>query len=136
MKTTNIVLFIGGLMFGFGLAFSGMSKPEIVLSFLSLQDYGLLLVLGSAAGVAFIAIQIIPKFIEKPLLAGEFKPRQRSLTKNTVIGAFIFGIGWGFSGMCPGSTLASLGSGNVMILVGLAFIFLGAYVMGRFYGET
>ena len=132
----NIVLFFGGQVFGFGLAFSGMSKPEIVLSFLRLQDFGLLIVLGSAAVIAFISIQIVPKFIEKPLLGGEFKPRQRTLTRNTIVGAAIFGVGWGLSGMCPGSTLASLGTGNIVILVGLASIFLGAYVMGRFYGES
>ena len=136
MKIRNIVLFFGGLVFGFGLAFSGMSKPEIVLSFLRLQDFGLLIVLGSAAVIAFISIQIVPKFIEKPLLGGEFKPRQRTLTRNTIVGAAIFGVGWGLSGMCPGSTLASLGTGNIVILVGLASIFLGAYVMGRFYGES
>jgi uncharacterized membrane protein YedE/YeeE len=136
MKIRNIVLFFGGLVFGFGLAFSGMSKPEIVLSFLTLQDFGLIIVLGSAAIIAFIAIQIVPKFIERPLLGGEFKPRQRTLTRNTIIGAAIFGVGWGLSGMCPGSTLASFGTGNIVILVGLASIFLGAYVMGRFYGES
>lgn len=135
MKVQNIILFIGGLMFGFGLAFSGMSKPEIVISFLELKDFGLLLVLGSGAVLAFIAIQIFPKFMSKPVFGTEFKPRVRNLTSRTIIGAFIFGIGWGMTGMCPGSTLASLGTGNIPILIGLASIFLGAYVMGRFFGE-
>jgi len=135
VKAQNIVLFIGGLMFGFGLAFSGMSKPEIVISFLELKDLGLLLVLGSGAILAFFAIQVFPRVIPKPLFGTEFKPRVRTLTSRTIIGAFIFGIGWGMTGMCPGSTLASLGTGNIPILVGLASIFLGAYVMGRFFGE-
>ena len=48
MDKKNIVLFIGGLFFGFGLAWGGMSKPEIVLSFLQLKDYGLTLLMGAA----------------------------------------------------------------------------------------
>ena len=135
MKAQNIILFIGGLMFGFGLAFSGMSKPEVVLSFLELKDFGLLLVLGSAAIIALITIQVFPRVLSKPMFGTEFKPRVRTLTSRTIVGAFIFGIGWGISGMCPGSTLASLGTGNIPILIGLISIFLGAYVMGRFFGE-
>ncbi len=122
-------------MFGFGLAFSGMSKPEVVLSFLELKDFGLLLVLGSAAIIALITIQVFPRVLSKPMFGTEFKPRVRTLTSRTIVGAFIFGIGWGISGMCPGSTLASLGTGNIPILIGLISIFLGAYVMGRFFGE-
>jgi len=135
LKAQNIILFIGGLMFGFGLAFSGMSKPEVVLSFLELKDFGLLLVLGSAAIIALITIQVFPRVLSKPMFGTEFKPRVRTLTSRTIVGAFIFGIGWGISGMCPGSTLASLGTGNIPILIGLISIFLGAYVMGRFFGE-
>jgi len=135
MSVQKIVLFLGGLLFGFGLAFSGMSKPEIVISFLELKDLGLLLVLGSGAVLAFIAIQLFPRVMSKPVFGTEFKPRVRNLTSRTIIGAFIFGIGWGMTGMCPGSTLASLGTGNIPILIGLASIFLGAYVMGRFFGE-
>ena len=135
MRAQKIVLFLGGLLFGFGLAFSGMSKPEIVISFLELKDLGLLLVLGSGAVLAFIAIQLFPRVRSKPVFGTEFKPRVRNLTSRTIIGAFIFGIGWGMTGMCPGSTLASLGTGNIPILIGLASIFLGAYVMGRFFSE-
>ncbi|MFH2110783.1 MAG: DUF6691 family protein [Candidatus Bathyarchaeota archaeon] len=135
MNRRNMVLFIGGLVFGFGLAVGGMAKPEVVLSFLQLKDMGLLLLMGSAAGTAFIAINIVPRFLEKPLLGGEFKPRTRELTRNTLIGAAIFGIGWGLSGQCPGSALSSLGLGNIPIIIGIAAMFAGAYVMGRFFGS-
>ncbi|KON29379.1 hypothetical protein AC482_06640 [miscellaneous Crenarchaeota group-15 archaeon DG-45] len=111
MNNRNIVLFIGGLLFGFGLAWGGMAKPEIVLSFLQLKDYGLILLMGAASLSAFVAINIVPKFVSKPVLGGEFKPRTRTLSRNTILGAIIFGIGWGLSGLCPGSSLASLGDG-------------------------
>lgn len=126
-------MFIGGLFFGFGLAFGGMSKQEIVLSFLQLKDLGLLLLLGGSALVTAITINLIPKLLNKPILGGEFKKRKRTLNKRTVIGAIIFGVGWGISGLCPGSAMASLGVGNLPVLIGIAGMFLGAYIMGRYF---
>jgi uncharacterized membrane protein YedE/YeeE len=134
LNNRNIVLFVGGIVFGFGLAVGGMSKPEIVLSFLQLKDFGLVLLMGAATGVTFLAINVVPKFVEKPILGGEFKPRTRALSRNTIIGAVVFGVGWGFSGQCPGSALASLGIGNLPVLLGIAAMFIGSYVMGRFFG--
>lgn len=134
MNQKNLILFIGGLFFGFGLAFGGMSKPEIVLSFLQLRDYGLTILMGAGAVVAFIAIQIVPRILGNPVLGGEFKPRERKFTRNTVIGAVIFGIGWGFSGLCPGSSISSLGTGNYPAIIGIISMFVGAYTMGRFFG--
>jgi len=133
MKAKNVVVFIGGLLFGFGLAIGGMSKQEIVLSFLQLNDLGLLLLLGGSALVTAITINLIPKLLEKPLLGGVFKKRTRTLNKRTIIGAIIFGIGWGISGLCPGSAMASLGTGNLPALIGIAGMFVGAYIMGRYF---
>jgi uncharacterized membrane protein YedE/YeeE len=126
-------VFIGGLFFGFGLAFGGMSKQEIVLSFLQLEDLGLLLLLGGSALVTAVTINLIPKILKKPILGGEFKKRTRTLSKRTIIGAIIFGVGWGISGLCPGSAIASLGIGNLPSLIGIAGMFLGAYIMGRYF---
>ena len=135
MNNRNIVLFIGGIIFGFGLAWGGMSKPEVVLSFLQLKDYGLVLLMGAATVTTFVAINVVPRLLERPILGGEFKPRTRVLSRNTILGAIVFGIGWGLSGQCPGSSLASLGIGNLPVLLGIAAMFLGAYVMGRFFGS-
>lgn len=70
MKIKHIFVFIGGVLFGFGLAISGMSKPEIVLSFLQLKDLGLLLLLGGSALVTALAINVVPKILKKPILGG------------------------------------------------------------------
>ncbi len=133
MKLKHVFVFMGGLFFGFGLAFGGMSKQEIVLSFLQLKDLGLLLLLGGSALVTAITINLIPKLLNNPILGGEFKKRKRTLNKRTVIGAIIFGVGWGISGLCPGSAMASLGVGNLPVLIGIAGMFLGAYIMGRYF---
>ncbi|UCH02759.1 MAG: YeeE/YedE family protein [Candidatus Bathyarchaeota archaeon] len=133
MSTKYLVIFIGGLLFGFGLAFGGMSSQEIVLSFLRLQDLGLLLLLGSSAFVTAITINLAPKVLTKPLIGKEFKKRRRALNSRTLIGAAIFGVGWGLSGQCPGSAMASLGVGNIPVLIGITTMFLGAYIMGKFF---
>ena len=133
MKAKNVIVFSGGLLFGFGLAIGGMSKQENVLSFLQLKDLGLLLLLGGSALVTAITINFIPKILEKPLLGGVFKKRTRTLNKRTIIGGIIFGVGWGISGLCPGSAMASIGTGNLPALIGIAGMFVGAYVMGRYF---
>jgi len=126
----NIIVLLGGIFFGFGLSYSGMTKQEIVLSFLKLNDLGLIFVLGGAAAVTSIAVNVIPKYLKKPIFGIEFKPRFRALSRNVIIGAVIFGVGWGISGQCPGSAVASIGTGNLPVLVGLAFMFIGAYIRG------
>lgn len=132
MNVRNIAVYGGGILFGFGLAYSGMTRPEIVLSFLRLDDLGLIFVMVGAAVVTFVAINVVPKFMKAPALGGTFRPRVSVLTRNTLIGAAIFGTGWGISGLCPGSAVASLGTGNWPIIAGLTFMFLGAYLRGRF----
>ena len=47
-----------------------------------------------------------------------------------IVGAAIFGVGWGISGQCPGSAIASIGMGNIPILVGVISMFFGAYFQG------
>ena len=130
MNKQNLIILIGGILFGFGLSYSGMTKQEIVLSFLKLQDLGLIFVMGGAAAVTFLAVNVIPKYVKKPRYGVAFKPRRATLSRNVIIGAAIFGVGWGLSGQCPGSAVASLGTGNLPVLVGLAFMFIGAYLRG------
>ena len=130
-----VSIFLGGLLFGFGLAFSGMTQPEIVLSFLQLRDLGLLLVLGMATGITLITYQLVKKSIKKPLVSKSFSPYPSIIRKDAIIGAVIFGIGWGISGLCPGSALASIGIGNMPILIGIGGMFLGAYVQGAYFSK-
>lgn len=130
MNKQNLVVLLGGIMFGFGLAYSGMTKQEIVVSFLQLTDLGLIFVIGGAALVTFLAINVVPRFLKAPLLGGKFNPRKAAMSRNVIIGAVIFGIGWGISGQCPGSAVASLGTGNYWVLVGIAAMFIGAYLRG------
>lgn len=127
------IVLAAGALFGFGLALSTMIQPEAVLSFLLLRDFGLLLVLGAAAGLTLVAYQLAPRLLAKPLAGGAFERHPARLDRRTILGAALFGVGWGLSGVCPGPAIAGLGAGNWPLLLSLAGLFAGAYVQGRWF---
>ncbi len=119
-----------GALFGFGLALSTMIRPEIVLGFLRFEDWGLMLVLGGAVLVTMVAYQLVPRLLERPLLGGVFGKHASRLDRPTIIGAAVFGIGWGLTGVCPGPAIAGLGAGSYELLFAVAGIALGALLQG------
>jgi hypothetical protein len=124
-------IFIGGLIFGAGLAYSQMAKPEVVLSFLQWKDFGLLLVMGAATLIAGLAFQIGSRLHGKaPLTGTAYECRTDVVDRDLIFGGLIFGLGWGLSGICPGAAYASIGIGNFSILIGIAGMFIGAYGVG------
>ena len=121
-------IFVGGLVFGFGLGFSQMARPEVVLSFLQFEDFGLLFVMFGGSLVAGAAFFSLPQLRDDaPLTGRPYGRRLKQLDSNVVVGGTIFGVGWGLSGICPGAAYASFGIGNWPILWGIAGMFLGAY---------
>jgi uncharacterized membrane protein YedE/YeeE len=119
-----------GVLFGFGLALSTMIRPEIVLGFLRFTDLGLMLVMGGGVVVAMLAYQLAPRLLTRPLLGGAFALRAAVLDRPTVVGAAIFGIGWGLCGVCPGPAIAGLGAGSFELGWAIAGIAMGALVQG------
>jgi len=125
------LVFLGGAVFGVGLALSQMARPEIVLEFLQFRDFGLAFVMGGASvvvGVTFWALTLSGR--SAPLTGKRFGRRLKSMDRDVIVGGGVFGVGWGLSGICPGAAYASLGIGNVVILYGVAGMFIGAYVQG------
>jgi uncharacterized membrane protein YedE/YeeE len=121
----------GGVLFGVGLALSGMARPEVVLDFLQFEDLGLLLVMGGGAVVTGGAYAVLGRSDRRaPLTGRPFVRRLKSLDRNVLVGGTIFGVGWGLSGICPGAAYASLGIGNVTILWAIGGMFAGAYLQG------
>ncbi len=119
-----------GALFGFGLALSGMIRPEVILSFLQFNDWGLMLVMGSALAVTLFAYQLVPRWRRVPLLGGAFEAHTARMQRDTFIGSALFGIGWGLSGVCPGPAIAGLGAGNLQLLWVLAGLATGAWLQG------
>lgn len=124
-----------GLLFGFGLAWSTMIRPESVLDFLTLDDLGLLFVLGSAVGINLLVYQVVPRLCGRTLFGYVFQQRPFTLDRSALLGGILFGIGWGICGVCPGPALAGLGAGNADLLIALAGIFAGALLHGLWAGR-
>ena len=125
-----LAVLAAGALFGFGLAISTMVQPEVVLSFLRFQDFGLMLVMGGAVGVTLLAYKLAPRLLTRPLLGGSFHAHPSAWNRDTAVGAALFGVGWGLCGVCPGPAIAGLGAGNWTLLWALGGIALGALVQG------
>ena len=123
---------LSGVLFGVGLSWSTMISPEVVLGFLRFEDAGLMLVMAGAAGLTALAYKGLPRWWARPLCGGAFQTQPAYWNRETQVGAAVFGIGWGLSGVCPGPALAALGSGQTDVWWAL----LGAVIGGLVHGLT
>lgn len=124
------VALVAGALFGFGLSLSTMVQPEVVLSFLRFEDWGLMLVMGGAVGVTLLAYKLAPRVLGRPLLGERFHAHVSEWNRDTLLGAALFGIGWGICGVCPGPAIAGLGTGNTDLLWALGGMATGALAQG------
>lgn len=128
---------LAGLLFGAGLAISGMTNPNKVLNFLDLTgtwDPSLALVMASAIPVAALGFWLA-KRRERPLFEPGFTlPRNTRLESPLVVGSALFGIGWGLGGYCPGPAIASLSQPNGPLVAFLVAMTLGLLASGRVAG--
>lgn len=127
-----IIPFITGLIFGVGLVVSGMSNPANVIAFLDLAgnwDPGLGFVMAGAVLTFGIGFPLIRKKQGKPLFSTTFTlPTSTELDRPLIIGAIIFGIGWGIGGFCPGPALVNVLSGSTQGLLFVASMLIGMLV--------
>ena len=112
--------FIVGLLFGSGLLISGMTDPGKVLGFLDLAgawDPSLALVMGGAIAVGFLAFGTAKKRTSNYFGGALHLPTSRNIDKRLVIGALLFGAGWGLAGFCPGPGIVSMAAGQPKALL-------------------
>jgi uncharacterized membrane protein YedE/YeeE len=117
-----------GLLFGAGLALSGMNDPAVVLGFLDIAgawNPTLAFVMGGALAVTFPGYQLVlrrGRALLEPKLA---LPTARAIDVPLVGGAALFGIGWGLAGYCPGPALASLAGAQPGTIVFVTAMLIG-----------
>ncbi|MCQ8279263.1 YeeE/YedE family protein [Acetobacteraceae bacterium KSS8] len=101
-----------GALFGVGLAVSGMIDPARVLGFLDLAgrrwDASLLFVLGGAVATALPFVALARRMASPALDVAFRLPTQSRIDIRLVVGAALFGTGWGLTGLCPGPAVAGL----------------------------
>ena len=126
--------YAAGLLFGLGLAISGMTDPARVLGFLDVAgawDPTLMFVLGGAVVTTFIGYRLVFKR-SAPLLDGGFQlPTKQELDGRLLGGAALFGIGWGLSGYCPGPAIASIGGISLPLAAMLMTMVVGWFLARR-----
>jgi len=116
MIRRNLAALLAGLLFGFGLAVAQMTNPLKVLAFLDVfgdWDPSLALVMGGAVTVTLVGFRLVLRQAQ-PLFDTRFHlPTRSDLDQRLLIGAALFGTGWGIAGFCPGPAVAALAFGSL-----------------------
>jgi uncharacterized membrane protein YedE/YeeE len=123
--------FAVGILFGWGLILAGMTDPGKVIGFLDLAgawDPSLAFVMGGAIAVGFFAFALAKKRTTNLFGGALHLPTSRDIDRPLVIGALLFGAGWGLAGFCPGPGIVSMAAGEFKGLVFVAAMVAGMAV--------
>ena len=127
MKRPDVVAFLAGLTFAIGLGISGMTQPAKVIAFLDVTgawDPSLAFVMLGAVGVHLVFARRL-KTGAAPRFAPSFAlPLTTGIDRRLLLGAALFGIGWGIAGFCPGPAVVS-----VVTLAPTALAFVAAMLI-------
>ncbi len=119
-----------GLVFGVGIAISGMMNPAKVLNFFDVAgmwDASLAFVMGGALVVTFAGYRLVLRRAA-PICEDRFAlPTATRIDMRLIGGSAVFGVGWGLSGFCPGAVLPAIGTGLTPV-----FLFVAAMLAGMF----
>ncbi|QOJ24490.1 MAG: YeeE/YedE family protein [Gammaproteobacteria bacterium] len=124
----SLMSLLAGVVFGLGLIGSGMVNPAVVLAFLDITgdwDAALFWVMGGAVAAGSIAFALAKKRKQSFLGSSMQIPAVTKIDSRLLVGSFMFGIGWGIAGICPGPALVLIGTGS-----NDAVIFLVAMLAG------
>lgn len=123
-----VYAWLTGLVFGLGIAISGMMNPAKVLNFFDIAgtwDPSLAFVMGGAVTVTFIGYRLVWRR-PAPLFERAFQlPTARQIDLPLVGGSALFGIGWGIAGFCPGAAIPALGTGRWEVALFVAAVIVG-----------
>jgi len=127
-RNAGLASLLAGLLFGVGLGVSGMTRPEKVAGFLDVTgqwDASLAFVMAGAIAVHTLLYRLIRRR-PSPIFDEKFHvPTRRDLDGKLLVGAALFGVGWGLGGFCPGPSLVSAAAGQ-----GGALLFVAAMLAG------
>lgn len=127
----HLTIFAAGLLFALGLGISGMTLPQKVIGFLDFAgnnwDPSLGLVMVSSAGIFLLLHRFVLRR-SAPLFDSKFHvPTGNDIDSPLIVGAALFGIGWGMIGLCPGPALAVLVSGHTEVWIFFVAMIAGMY---------
>ncbi len=122
MKPTYWTALIAGVLFGLGLGYAQMIDPQKVIGFLDITgrwDPTLAFVMGGAVMVTLITFRWVLRRPQPVLDSRFYLPTSQYINRPLLIGAALFGIGWGIGGYCPGPAITALvlGSANPVVFL-------------------
>ncbi|WP_423187122.1 DUF6691 family protein [Alishewanella sp. d11] len=129
-----VIAFLAGLLMSLGMAISQMIDPQKVLSFLNVTgnwDPSLIFVMVGALAVYSIGFYLVLKRPAPLFDKAFYLPTQQQLDKPLLIGAAVFGIGWGMVGYCPGPALSAVSSFSSGTLGFIAAMVIGWFIAKR-----
>lgn len=128
-----LIAALAGALFGVGLALSRMTDPNVVIGFLDVFgrfDPTLAFVLAGAVGMSVLGFRgILAR--PAPLCEPAFSlPRNHAIDRSLVLGAALFGIGWGLAGYCPGPAVVGFAAGVRSAWIFVPAMLVGAWLQG------
>lgn len=124
----GLLALLAGLIFGIGLVISGMTNPDRILAFLDVAGVwnpSLAFVMVSAIGVAAPAFAYARKKGRRLLGVDISLPNRSHIPPRLLLGAGLFGMGWGLSGFCPGPAIVAIAYLDSRILLFVAMLAVG-----------
>ncbi len=131
----NFIGLFTGVILGFGLALAGMTQPQKVLNFLDIAgnwDPSLLFVLGGAVGVTVITFRFVLRRKTPIFDTRYYFSDKTQIDRPLILGAILFGIGWGISGYCPGPAVTLIASPSWELWAFLPAMVAGIYMQKLF----
>lgn len=131
---------LAGVVFGLGLSISGMIDPARVLGFLDIAsghwDPSLIFVLAGAAIIAMPGV-FMQRRLSRPWLDERFHlPVKTRIDSSLLLGASIFGIGWGIAGFCPGPAIAAISTARPLVFLFVATMAVGMLAWDRLFARS
>jgi len=131
----HFFILLSGMLFGAGLALSGMTDPARVIGFLDFTGSwqpSLAFVMGGAVAVFGIGLLLLRKF-GQPVCKTLPDTSADPISKTMVVGSAIFGVGWGLGGFCPGPAVANLAQLRSEALIFLPCMLVGMFIAQRLF---
>lgn len=121
----KLVGLLFGAGFGFVLAAANLHEYTTIHNMLSLEEFDVFFLMGSAIAVSLPLLWIFEKRRVKTALAGTLSLSRSKPQRHHIVGGALFGIGWAVSGTCPAPALVMLASGAGLAIVTIAGLFIG-----------
>ncbi len=135
MNLSKLVALVAGFLFAFGLGFGELTRPDRVIGLLDITgkwDPTMLIIMLVSSFIYFLGYQTI-KGKKNSLLGNPLQiPTNKTIDKKLVVGASIFGVGWGLAGICPGPAVTALASLQTPFMIYFAAMVAGMYAFVLF----